>query len=113
MARTGVNKTRMLLLSSFRGSNPVQRYTSAQANSDLRANQHRTPINVCETQNDPSCWVPHPRTGIYFPLGHDRVMDDVPDGAASFDQTYWMRTVDGVDKPDHDHDSDYYSLAQV
>ncbi|PSS29286.1 ATP synthase subunit beta like [Actinidia chinensis var. chinensis] len=111
MAKTGVTRTRMLLLSSWRGPNPVQRYMSAWANSDLRANQRRESINGCEKQNIPSYWVPHQRTGIYFPEGHDWVMDDVPDAAASFDQTYWIRTVDGVDKPDQDHDADYYSLT--
>lgn len=51
--------------------------------------------------DDSSYWVPHPRTGIYFPKGHESVMDDVPEGAASFDQTYWLRNVDdGVEKPD-------------
>ena len=54
-----------------------------------------------------SSWVPHPRTGIYFPKGHDHVMEDVPDGAACFDQTCWFRTVDGVDKADHDVSTDY------
>lgn len=48
-----------------------------------------------------SCWVPHPRTGIYVPKGHESVIDDVPDGAASFNQTYWFREVDGVEEPDH------------
>ncbi|KAE9611703.1 hypothetical protein Lal_00011479 [Lupinus albus] len=46
-----------------------------------------------------SFWVPHPRTGIYFPKGHEWVMDDVPEGAASFTQNYWFRNVDGVDSP--------------
>ncbi|KAK4378489.1 hypothetical protein RND71_000351 [Anisodus tanguticus] len=47
-------------------------------------------------------WVPHPRTGIYFPIGQERVMDDIPNGAASLPQTYWLRSEDGVDKPDPD-----------
>ncbi|KAF5448246.1 hypothetical protein F2P56_028800 [Juglans regia] len=60
--------------------------------------------------DDSPYWVPHPRTGIYFPKGHESVMEDVPEGAASLNQfqTYWMRNVDGVEKPDpntpHDHD---------
>ncbi|OIT27505.1 PREDICTED: uncharacterized protein LOC109239040 [Nicotiana attenuata] len=50
-----------------------------------------------------SCWwVPHPRTGIYFPQGHERVIDDIPNGAASLTQTYWLRSEDGVDKPQSD-----------
>lgn len=55
-----------------------------------------------------SCWVPHPRTGIYVPKGHEQVVDDVPDGAAFFDQTYWLREVDGVEKPDPELPSDRY-----
>ncbi|KAG5548230.1 hypothetical protein RHGRI_013810 [Rhododendron griersonianum] len=51
----------------------------------------------------PSRWVPHPRTGIYYPTGHERVMDGVPDGAASFVETHWLRNTDGVDqKPEAD-----------
>nr|XP_009770747.1 PREDICTED: uncharacterized protein LOC104221381 [Nicotiana sylvestris]XP_016473842.1 PREDICTED: uncharacterized protein LOC107795680 [Nicotiana tabacum] len=58
-----------------------------------------------------SCWVPHPRTGIYFPQGHERVIDDIPNGAAPLTQTYWLRSEDGVDKPESDfpisHDITY------
>ncbi|KAM6558279.1 hypothetical protein CsatA_027518 [Cannabis sativa] len=50
-----------------------------------------------------SYWSPHPYSGIYVPKGHEWVVDDVPKNAASFgDQTYWLRNVDGVDKPDPD-----------
>ncbi|KAL2254577.1 UNVERIFIED_CONTAM: hypothetical protein Sindi_0252400 [Sesamum indicum] len=41
-----------------------------------------------------SRWLPHPRSGIYFPEGHEWVMDGVPDNAASFDRTVWLRTTD-------------------
>ena len=53
-------------------------------------------------------WTPHPRTGIYVPKGHEWVVDDVPKNAASFDQTYWLRNNDGVDKADHDLPYDHY-----
>ncbi|KAF5743990.1 hypothetical protein HS088_TW08G00578 [Tripterygium wilfordii] len=60
-----------------------------------------------KTNKTSSLWVPHPRTGIYFPQGHEWVMDDVPLGAASFGHNYyWLRNVDGVEKPDAD---DQYS----
>ncbi|KAL9417744.1 hypothetical protein AB3S75_040686 [Citrus x aurantiifolia] len=53
-------------------------------------------------------WVPHPRSGIYVPQGHERVMDDVPINAASFGhRTFWLRSDDGVEKPNPDYD---YSL---
>lgn len=57
-----------------------------------------------KTEDSPY-WVPHPRTGIYFPKGHESVMDDVPEGAASLNdqfQTYWLRNVDGVERPAQD-----------
>ncbi|XP_006346326.1 uncharacterized protein [Solanum tuberosum] len=47
-------------------------------------------------------WVPHRRTGIYFPTGQERVMNDIPNGAASLPQNYWLRGEDGVEKPDPD-----------
>lgn len=50
-------------------------------------------------------WIPHPRTGIYFPKGHERVMDDIPEGAASPAETCWFRSIDGVDKPEPDRNS--------
>ncbi|OIT33866.1 PREDICTED: uncharacterized protein LOC109205461 [Nicotiana attenuata] len=55
-----------------------------------------------EIKKGSTWWMPHPRTGIYFPVGQERVMDDIPNGAASLPQTYWLRSEDGVDKPDPD-----------
>ncbi|ERN03676.1 hypothetical protein AMTR_s00144p00086170 [Amborella trichopoda] len=46
-----------------------------------------------------SCWVPHPRTGIYYPKGHEKVMEDVPYGASTFEKTYWLRSHEGLDEP--------------
>lgn len=31
-----------------------------------------------------SWWVPHNRTGIYYPIGQERVMENVPIEAAKF-----------------------------
>nr|GME07628.1 uncharacterized protein LOC109161765 [Ipomoea batatas] len=59
--------------------------------------------NVVEVEKrgkNRGCWVPDPRTGIYFPEGHERVLDDIPNAAATSTQTYWLRNVDddhGVD----------------
>lgn len=58
-------------------------------------------------------WVPHPRTGIYFPggTGHDEwVMEDVPLGAATFPHSCWFRNVDGVDNHNHPADPPQYGL---
>ncbi|KAG1342055.1 hypothetical protein COCNU_05G002840 [Cocos nucifera] len=52
--------------------------------------------------DDSSWWVPHPTTGIYYPKGHEWVMEDVPRGASSFPQTYWLRSFEGVEKPASD-----------
>ncbi|KAJ0443112.1 hypothetical protein HanRHA438_Chr16g0763821 [Helianthus annuus] len=46
---------------------------------------------------DEGYWIPHPRTGIYYPKGHEWVMKDVPDGAATFDYNYWFRNGDDND----------------
>lgn len=32
--------------------------------------------------NCSSNWVPHEKTGIYYPKGHEKVLQDVPPGAA-------------------------------
>ena len=74
-----------------------------------RPERPRNDVNGAKTMDDSSYWVPHPRTGIYFPNGHESAMEDVPEGAASFNQTFWLRNVDdGVDHdpnipPDHHH----------
>ncbi|KAJ0982098.1 hypothetical protein J5N97_010353 [Dioscorea zingiberensis] len=44
-------------------------------------------------------WMPHPRTGIYYPKGCERVMDGIPEGAATFQQAYWFRNLEGVEHP--------------
>ncbi|XP_038887565.1 uncharacterized protein LOC120077680 [Benincasa hispida] len=52
-----------------------------------------------------STWVPHPRTGIYFPQGHEWVMKDIPENAASFSQLCWFRDSDGIDDLNLDNDN--------
>lgn len=37
-----------------------------------------------------SSWVPHPRTGIYYPQGHEKVMEDVPAAAAKDFPVHWL-----------------------
>lgn len=56
---------------------------------------------MIKKREEPPYWVPHPHSGIYYPQGQERLMDDVPKGAASFGQTYWLRSADGVDKSDY------------
>lgn len=98
-----------------RGSKPVdqQRCMSKLAGSNggqaktRRSVDYSSSMPKGENQNDDSTsssyWMPDARTGIYVPKGHDWVMEDVPECAASFKQTYWLRNVDGVDKPQPDY----------
>ncbi|XP_021751213.1 uncharacterized protein LOC110716870 [Chenopodium quinoa] len=59
-------------------------------------------------------WVPHPRTGIYFPEGQDWVLNDVPKNSASLGQSqYWLRNIHGAEKHDPDMlSADHYFLTQ-
>ncbi|KAL1342824.1 hypothetical protein HN51_029317 [Arachis hypogaea] len=96
MARRGV--TDMLLLRTNRGARRTESGVIKFSGSSQHAAESCGGIPKSYGKiEDSTCWVPHPRTGIYFPKGHEWVMDDVPEGAASFTQTYWLRNVDGVD----------------
>ncbi|KAJ3673937.1 hypothetical protein LUZ60_005929 [Juncus effusus] len=53
----------------------------------------------CSKISECAFWLPHPRTGIYYPRGYEWVMDDVPVGASSFSESYWYRNSEGVEKP--------------
>ncbi|ESQ47941.1 hypothetical protein EUTSA_v10021914mg [Eutrema salsugineum] len=111
MGRTGIAKAPKLLLRSWRQVQGRSGISSKAAKpnpttvvvdySEDISDHHRVETN-CGGEEE---WVPHPRTGIFFPPGQESVMDGVPDGAASFDMTFWLRSVDGVDKPDPDHHS--------
>ncbi|KAG8364213.1 hypothetical protein BUALT_Bualt19G0104900 [Buddleja alternifolia] len=116
MARTAIKNTKMLLrkpLISMQGLE-IGRCMSRFA----KPNHHKNADNILEgpvadeqrQPEDPqSCWMPHPRTGIYFPKGQEWVMEDIPNDAASFDCTFWLRNIDGVDdKPDPDNFTHHY-----
>ncbi|GJZ18601.1 hypothetical protein Tco_0554724 [Tanacetum coccineum] len=45
-------------------------------------------------EREKSCWILHLRTGIFYPKGHEWVMNEVPDGAAIFASSYWLRNSD-------------------
>ncbi|GMI83696.1 hypothetical protein like AT3G19550 [Hibiscus trionum] len=106
MGRAAFTKTKILLL---REARRTERPLSTIVGTD------REIINNCSRNDDikgTSSWVPHPKSGIYFPKGHEWVMDDVPARAASFGQSFWDRNVDGVDKPEPGelpfHDDRYF-----
>ncbi|KAI4298537.1 hypothetical protein L6164_032084 [Bauhinia variegata] len=100
MVRDGFTKSKLLLLRSCREAKRAGGGLSKNSRKGEPA--ARESYGVSKTSGkieDSTFWVPHPRTGIYFPKGHEWVMDDVPEGAASFTQTCWFRNVEGVDKP--------------
>ncbi|KDP44468.1 hypothetical protein JCGZ_16301 [Jatropha curcas] len=110
MAKGGIARAKMMIL---REANRVHhRLNSLPATSQHDydySNNHnnqlkkssRNSIDEGKTDNS-SCWIPDPRTGIYVPKGQEWMMDNVAEGAASLNQTCWLRNVDGVDKPDPD-----------
>ncbi|TYH33307.1 hypothetical protein ES332_D13G050000v1 [Gossypium tomentosum] len=107
MGRAAFTKTKILML---REAKRVERPLSKIAGADREINKK------CKSNNDikvSSSWVPHPKSGIYFPKGHEWVMDDVPDRAASFSSSYWVRSVDGVDKPESSVHDEHYSHANM
>ncbi|KAL6218975.1 hypothetical protein ACLB2K_012182 [Fragaria x ananassa] len=114
MTRGGVAKSKIFLLSSCRVAKRVeQRYfskLSGTAEGVSRKEESRKRPEMESPSTWSSSWVPDPRTGIYFPKGHERVMDDIPKGAASLNnQTFWLRNLDGVlEKPDPDTSPDHY-----
>ncbi|KAF2294573.1 hypothetical protein GH714_012717 [Hevea brasiliensis] len=82
--------------------------TIRQHHNHHQLEESRNSIMEAKKENG-SDWVPHPRTGIYVLKGHERVLDNVPESAASLNnQTYWLRNVDGVEKPDPDVPSDHH-----
>ncbi|GKB93860.1 hypothetical protein Tco_0979997 [Tanacetum coccineum] len=42
-------------------------------------------------EREESCWIPHLRTGIFYPKGLEGVTNEVPDGVAIFASNYWLR----------------------
>ncbi|KAI3448161.1 hypothetical protein Pfo_004826 [Paulownia fortunei] len=109
MARTGIKNTKMLLIKPFSLQGlAVERCISRLARSNHPKNTNKVLEEPAADGRRPEdtqgCWMPHPRTGIYFPRGQEWVMDDIPNDVASFDCTFWLRSIDGVDdKPDTDN----------
>ncbi|XVE66741.1 hypothetical protein DITRI_Ditri08aG0103900 [Diplodiscus trichospermus] len=98
MGRAAIARTNILLL---RETKRVERPLSKIAGGDRECRRRNSRGN--DVKDPYSCWVPHPKSGIYFPEGHEWEMNDVPTSAASFDRTFWLRNVDGVEKPEPDH----------
>ncbi|KAH9626502.1 hypothetical protein KSS87_022129 [Heliosperma pusillum] len=126
----GMVRSRTIKLLALANNAPVKRpttphgqcnYTSHIENiSKLEHENHETETKKWNNNNNNNKvgmgmnWVPHPKSGIYFPEGQDWVMNDVPCNAATLGQTqpYWLRNIDGVDKYDPDVSSaDQYLLV--
>ncbi|GJY80396.1 ribonuclease H-like domain-containing protein [Tanacetum coccineum] len=45
-------------------------------------------------EREESCWILHLCTGIFYVKCHEGVMNEVPDGAAIFASSYWLRNSD-------------------
>ncbi|OMO73936.1 hypothetical protein CCACVL1_17064 [Corchorus capsularis] len=114
MGRAAIAKFRIFVLSGARRVHHDRRNLSkiaARGEDDHDDHGEIISNNYGNDIKDSSCWVPHPKSGIYFPKGHEWVMKDVPDGAASLGQTFWLRGVEGVEKPhpdDHQLPTDHH-----
>ncbi|GKV26449.1 hypothetical protein SLEP1_g35743 [Rubroshorea leprosula] len=95
---TGVARTKNFLLREAK--RVERRWLSKVAGGDLGEKLGRGSKGGGTVHE--SCWVPHPRSGIYCPKGHEWVMNDVPESAARFERAFWLRNVDGVEKLDPD-----------
>ncbi|PKI71650.1 uncharacterized protein LOC116204472 [Punica granatum] len=104
MAKAIIARTQGLLLSSLKqpkqARRTMSRFTGIEQQQEKSAEQVVSAVEGEDELQKLPLWVPHPRTGIYFPKGHESVMDDIPEGSASLAETYWLRSIDGVDKPD-------------
>ncbi|KAF9675824.1 hypothetical protein SADUNF_Sadunf09G0073500 [Salix dunnii] len=94
-ARTMISKTKMLMLRKTRPA------LQCHFSSPPAVHHPEKPRNNKDSKMED--WVPHPRSGIFVPKGREWVVDDVPEKAASLNQTYWLRNVDGVERPDPDN----------
>ncbi|KAJ8768901.1 hypothetical protein K2173_023896 [Erythroxylum novogranatense] len=108
MTRAGIAPTRIFMLR-------VNKQVKHHFHSPTPAGSVQEQLTGMSKQSSPgddsssSSWIPHPRNGIYVPKGHEGMMDDIPESAVSCNnnQAFWLRSVDGVDKPDPDLPSDH------
>ncbi|GMH17930.1 hypothetical protein Nepgr_019771 [Nepenthes gracilis] len=109
-----MGRTKLAKMVLLRDAEPANRYFSrfAAGSAGHAAAARAVERGQIQSTNS-SVWVPHPRTGIYFPEGHDWVMDDVPEDAALPGRTFWLRNTDGVERPDPDVPPDHYFLSNL
>ncbi|KAL1831652.1 hypothetical protein ACET3Z_001303 [Daucus carota] len=113
MVRFGDFITKTRLSSRGRTTKPIRWYMTKLSGHHIEDKTERSlnknvSLPECDDENARSYWIPDPRTGIYVPKGRERVVEDVPENAASFQRTYWLRNVDGVDHPRPDYFFNYF-----
>ncbi|GJR37771.1 hypothetical protein Tco_1213455 [Tanacetum coccineum] len=74
----------------------VDQWNECYNNEDeLQSFRHKTrQQDKVYEEREECCWIPHLCTGIFYLKGHEGVMNEVPDGAASFASSYWLRNSD-------------------
>ncbi|KAJ7967548.1 putative Late embryogenesis abundant protein Lea5 [Quillaja saponaria] len=99
-----MTKSKMLLLrsckeTSKRVDNCLNKFPAeAQPKPVAAQDTSKLASNDGVKTEDSTFWIPDRRTGIYYPKGHEHVLDDVPAGGASFSETYWFRSDVAVQK---------------
>ncbi|CAA0826473.1 Unknown protein [Striga hermonthica] len=106
MARNVTNTKMLLMLQPFKVKNVgiVRCMSKLAKQKGQRENSEKIPEDAVANnegrqprEERGGCWMPDPRTGIYSPAGQEWVMDGVPNDAASFSCTFWLRNIEGVD----------------
>ncbi|KAK9232600.1 hypothetical protein WN943_022848 [Citrus x changshan-huyou] len=60
-------------------SHDMMRETALKSNAEEGNVMRSQQMNNNVGENEGNCsWVPHERTGIYYPKSHEKVIDDVP-----------------------------------
>ncbi|CAA2966455.1 uncharacterized protein LOC111411055 [Olea europaea subsp. europaea] len=98
MAGTGMKNLKPLLL--MRQFTMMQRQQLVRCKSTSNHCENLREVISKKHEEDEECWMPHPHTGIYYPKGHEWVMDGIPSNAATFEKVFWFRSDGGVDKLD-------------
>lgn len=69
----------MLRKAFHRKSNPPDMVSDT---AKLNGEEMKNKSAVVGNNHDGNWWIPDDRTGIFYPKGHEKVMEDVPSGAA-------------------------------
>ncbi|GAY58754.1 hypothetical protein CUMW_189340 [Citrus unshiu] len=77
-------------------SHDMMRETALKSNAEEGNVMRSQQMNNNVGENEGNCgWVPHERTGIYYPKGHEKVIDDVPPSAGRDFEVNWFSETHG------------------